>query len=271
MTVTTALIPLGGGSSDFVVAEDVLAGAGGVIRKRGTLALRQNVENGFPLMRQHVNHIGGNRPAPSIGDYPQGLWLQAIGQELDGYGSMDSGTGTYLNLGRDCEGVYVTMSWWWALKAQSAADVGEITFYCDTEGWGSLRRSYFAAKLVLATGKLSIQNDAGVYVEVATVPVPGWNDNKYDRHYTSFTVFIGPSTATGTAFGQYGAFQIGSTVVDLRNKGGGSANYPTQLELTGSSFSGGRNPGIGVSTPNPGRRGGIVVYDFLETIGDVLV
>lgn len=279
-TIWTPVATGGGGASarETVIAEDILAVEGGVIQKRGILALRQNVDNGFPIMRQHVGGTGGHRPAPSIGDYPQGLWLTGTGTDTDGYGAMDSGTGTYLNLGRDREGVWVTQSWWFGIKAPTPADVGAITLYMDTEAWGATQRSYFAAQVNMQTGQLLIRpngsgdplQSAGINLNAGTVGVPGWNDNKYDRHYCSLTTFIGKSSATGLEFGRYGAFQMGGKVIDLRSLGGWANYPPSGIAQEGSSFSGGMNPGFGVTSPTAGKSNGVVIYDFALTIGDTL-
>lgn len=265
--------PYGGGGSSggtTVVAEDILTSEGGVISKRGPISLIQNYENGYSIMRQHFGS-GTHRPAQSLGSYPRALWMTGVGAEADGYGTLDSGGGTYLNLDRGREGVWQTQSWWWAPMGPKGA-LGTITFYVDTEGWGNTLRSYFAVEVDLQNRTLKIRpNNGGVQQVVATdVPVPEWNDNKFDRTYTSMTTFIGPSAATGTGFGRYGAFQIGSKVYDLRGVGG-NANYPVSgIAQPGSGFAGGRNPGIGYTTPLPGICGGVAVFDFLETQGDTV-
>lgn len=270
--MTTTLIPLGGGgaSGSVTVAEDILANEGGVIRKRGALSIHQTFENGFGLIRQHHDQYSP-RPAPSLGAYPRGLWVQGVGAESDGYGSADAGGGVYINLDRAREGVYVTQSWWWGIKSQTKDSIGTVTFYQDTEGWGSLLRSYYMARVNLATGAVEVEGNNGVITLADTAPVPGWNDNKYDRTYTSLTTFIGKSTDTGNLFGHYAAFQIGSKVFDLRGIGGYAKHDPSPIAQPGSSFSGGRNPGMAYTTPVAGLSGGIVIYEMLETIGDSIV
>lgn len=282
--MTTTMTPrnLPGGSSDSPrFAEDILADQGGVIRKRGAVSIVQDSSNGYSQMRQHFGQHT-HRPSPSDGAYPDSLWMVGMGAETDGYGSLDSGGGTYINLDRSREGVYVTQSWWWHIMAPQDGAVGVVQFHEDSEGWRSVRRNYFSVELNLGTKELRLRPDgtdmtspngnAGVQRLVATdVPVPGWNDNKFDSTYTSLTTYIGPSTATGEAFGHYVAFQIGSTVYDLRGAGGGSAAYPpSQVSQPGSSFSGGRNPGISYTTPLPGVWGGIGVHRMVETIGDTV-
>lgn len=276
--ILTTLDMPGGGSSSTRIAEDVLADQGGVVRKRGTVSIHQHMGNGFDLARQHMDQ-NTHRPAPSIGDYPAGLWLTGTGAETDGYGSLDSGSGTYFNMDRAREDIYVTQSWWWAPMGPAGA-IDKLTFYQDTEGWRNSRRSYFAVELNLLTRELRIRPDgpnvsvaggnAGVSLLVATdVPVPEWNDNKFDNTYCSLTTWVGKSSSSGTDFGRYVSFQIGSTVYDLRGAGGGSAAYTlSSISQPGSGFAGGRNPGLGVSTPTPGVSGGVCLFRFVETFGD---
>jgi len=272
MATITDLFDGGGRSSAGLdldlAAFDVYAPEGGVLTKRGPVSVHQHPGNGFSLVRQHFGS-GDHRPAPSEFAYPRGLVTSGIGAASDGYGSADSGASVIMNLDRAREGVYVTQSWWWGIKAKQPGAVGVMTFGQDTEGWGSLSRSYFRVEVDLATGAMRILGDDETWITLAvTVPVPGWNDNKYDRTYSSLTTWIGPSTATGTMFGHYVCFQQGAQVIDLRGAGGGSADFPPQTVLTGSSFSGGRNPFFTVTTPLPNNPGGIVLYEMVETIGD---
>lgn len=257
-------------STGTVIADDILASEGGVIVKRGPVAVHQTAQNGFDLFRQH--HDGSNpRPPLSVGGYPHGLWVQAVGAESDGYGSSDAGGGTYANLGRDREGVYVTDSYWLAVKATNAGAMPELRLYRDTEGWGSLRRSYFMVRIDFVTGEVQIRPDAGGWVTVATLGPSyfgAWNDNKYDRHYVALTTWRGHSTSTGTDFGHYVALQIGGRVFDLRGIGGSAAYDPSPIAQPGSVFSGGDNPGLSIVTPTAGVAGGVVLFEFVRTIGD---
>ena len=231
--MVTSLIPLGGGrGSEVVVAEDILAKDGGVIVKRGALSVHETFENGYGLIRQHHNGYSP-RPAPSLGAYPRGLWVQGVGKEADNYGSDDSGGGVYINLDRAHEGAYHTQSWWWGIKSQTPDSTGTVTFYQDTEGWGSLLRSFFTVRVTLATGVVEVQGNNGFITLPDTAPLPGWNDNKYDRTYCSLTTFIGKSTDTGTLFGRYTAFQIGSKVFDLRATGGYAKYDPSPIFSAG--------------------------------------
>ena len=242
-----------------------------VLRKLGKVATVQNLSNGFNLMRQHHDHYT-NRPAPSLSrGYPSGLWEQSVGAELDGYGAGDSGGGSYINLSRNVEGAIYTQHWMMAIKTPRDGGVGKITLYKDTEGLGSLLRSYFAVEVNLATGEVKIRNDTQGYTVVGTVQLPGWNDQKYNFFYWNLSTYLGHSDQTGEQFGSYIQTQFVDQVIDLRNKGGGSANYPTQLALTGSSFGGGCNSGNSYDTPLPGVSGGLVIQDYCETIGDEIV
>ena len=84
-------------------------------------------------------------------------------------------------------------------------------------------------------------------------------------------MYIGPSAATGTAFGHYHSFQIGSQVIDLRGKGGSAAYGTSAVAQPGSGFAGGKNPGVGVTTPLAGVGGGATIFQVIETTGDSIV
>lgn len=271
------------GGNPPAAAEDILSKDGGIIKRRGPVTNVQNVANGFYGFRQHMNGQGGCRPAPSIGGYPRGLLIGGIGQETGGYGSQNSGGGTYINMDRARESAWVTDSFNFALFAQSGADnpIGDIKIYCDTQAWDDARRSYFEVKLDLAAKTISIMGSDGLYKLVdGNAHLPGFNQNKFNRTYCSFTYWPGPTGSSQIDFGKYGAFQIGGKTYDLRGLGAGSASYAPQVGsgagwAFGSealeSFAGGRNPGFSVATPVAGKWAGIVLYDWQETIGDTLV
>jgi hypothetical protein len=306
VTTTWTPISISGDGGTTRVPEDILKAdnPASPLVKRGRLLWRGDAERGFPGLAQHYS--GAPRPVATPNGRSGALEVLAVGQESDGYGSADDGSGLFLRLSRDVEaGAVVTVSGRLTPMFQDVGtqtqgsvtfttpSVDQISFFLDTQAWDDSDRGFMRWYWAAKSGQWPIGGDDTTYPGPAggsspPVPIPGaqWqlggNQNKESSFYFAYSAVLNttapvavpwePANAgqPGVGMGGYGHFQIAGQVYDLRGLGAGYKRHTPQSGDIGNSFRGGMNPGVGFSTPYAGLWAGIGLERMEVTVGDVL-
>lgn len=274
-----------------LTSEDILAGDGGQLTRRGRLMYAADFRDGYGGWNP-VHNAGGSEPPRSplsLVDYPRrALRLAVPGPSLGQGNSTDA----ILRLERPtaADGV-CSISFRYALFSELAPTAPStanaempfsmLSFGFDTQAWSNLERQFFSANAIPHVTDVNsdtwslrgVRATHGGPINRVTVPagrgatslLAGFNENKMNWGYMRLTVRYG-------AGAEYLELQAGGKLVDLR--GITSVAEPMQISPTDTSanFRGGFNPffGIVAKATTEALAVGVYLTDIAITIGDDL-